>query len=115
TYAPPSPSPKWPALAPKLIDLTRLPETGSALFGRNDELKQLDRAWQSVTGAAGEHTRVLAFTAHGGVGKSTLVNHWLAEMARENYRGATRVFGWSFFSQGVREENVASADSFIDA
>ena len=46
--------------------------------------------------------RILAFTAHGGVGKSTLVNHWLAEMARDNYRGATRVFGWSFYSQGVR-------------
>ena len=114
-YAPPSPPPEWPTLAPELIDLTRLPETGSALFGRDDELKLLDEAWESFTGSEANHTRVLAFTAHGGVGKSTLVNHWLVEMARANYRGATRVFGWSFFSQGVREENVASADSFIDA
>jgi hypothetical protein len=114
-YAPPAPPPAWPALAPELIDLTRLPETGSALFGRDDELKQLDEAWRSVTRSAAEQIRVLVFTAHGGVGKSTLINHWLAEMAGENYRGATRVFGWSFFSQGVREENVASADSFIDA
>jgi TIR domain len=114
-YAPPSPPPEWRALAPEFIDLTRLPETGSALFGRDGDLKLLDESWQSVIGPAAESTRVLVFTAHGGVGKSTLVNHWLAEMARENYRGATRVFGWSFFSQGVREENVASADSFIDA
>ena len=114
-YAPPSPPPEWPALAPELIDLTRLPETGSALFGRDDELKLLDEAWQSADQPIKEPTRIVAFTAHGGVGKSTLVNHWLNEMKRDHYRGAARVFGWSFFSQGVREENVASADSFIDA
>ncbi len=112
--APPTPS-VWLPLAPNCVDLTRLPETGAALFGREQELKLLDEIWASAEKADTERTRVLAFTAHGGVGKSTLVNHWLAEMARENYRGATRVFGWSFFSQGVRDQTVASADSFIDA
>jgi tetratricopeptide (TPR) repeat protein len=105
----------WPVLVAASIDLTRLPETGSALFGRDDELELLDHAWASAEQAHVKPTRVLAFTAHGGVGKSTLVNHWLAEMARDNYRGATRVFGWSFYSQGVREETAASADTFIDA
>ncbi|MBU0909909.1 MAG: hypothetical protein KJ717_10105, partial [Proteobacteria bacterium] len=46
------------------------------------------------------------------VGKSTLVNRWLAEMAADNYRGAARVFGWSFYSQGSGER-VTSADRFI--
>jgi tetratricopeptide (TPR) repeat protein len=114
-YQAPVPEPTWQPLAGDCLDLTRLPETGAALFGRDDELELMDQAWASAKGVPATPTRILAFTAHGGVGKSTLVNHWLAEMARDNYRGATRVFGWSFFSQGVREENVASADSFIDA
>jgi len=115
SYQPPAPPPVWLPLAPGCIDLTRLPETGSALFGRDEELKLLDEAWASREQSDAQQIRVLAFTAHGGVGKSTLVNHWLAEIARDNYRGATRVFGWSFYSQGVRDQTAASADSFIDA
>ncbi len=111
---PPAPVVPWPALSTECIDLTRLPETGSALFGRDEELALLDQAWASPEQASTAPVRVLAFTAHGGVGKSTLVNHWLAEMARDHCRGATRVFGWSFYSQGVREE-TAGADTFIDA
>ena len=112
---PPAPVVPWPALSTECIDLTRLPETGSALFGRDEELALLDQAWASPEQASTAPVRVLAFTAHGGVGKSTLVNHWLAEMARDHCRGATRVFGWSFYSQGVREETAGSADTFIDA
>jgi hypothetical protein len=115
-YQPPAPPPVWLPIAADRIDLTRLPETGSALFGRDDELALLDQAWASAEQPGGTlPTRVVAFTAHGGVGKSTLVNHWLKEMARDNYRGAARVFGWSFFSQGVRGQTAASADSFIDS
>jgi tetratricopeptide (TPR) repeat protein len=115
TYQPPIPPPVWLPLPTDGVDLTRLPETGAALFGREQELELLDEAWASVGMANSQRTRILAFSAHGGVGKSTLVNHWLAEMGQDNYRGAARVFGWSFFSQGVRDESVASADSFIDA
>ena len=104
----------WPVLSVECIDLTRLPETGSALFGRNEELALLDQAWSAPEKAGAPSVRVLAFTAHGGVGKSTLVNHWLAEMSLEHYRGATRVFGWSFYSQGVRGGTAASADAFIE-
>ncbi len=115
SIAPPAPVAAWPVVLADHIDLTRLPETGSALFGRDDELELMDKAWASAEHADDSPTRILAFTAHGGVGKSTLVNHWLAEMADDNYRSATRVFGWSFYSQGVREETAASADSFIYA
>ncbi len=101
----------WPALAPDRIDLTRLPETGAALFGRDEELKFLDDTWsQSQPSIC-----VVAFVAQGGVGKSTLVNCWLDEMKRDQFRGATRVFGWSFYSQGVREQGGTSADTFIAA
>jgi hypothetical protein len=107
----PPPAPEWPALVPSRVDLTDLPETGAALFGRDDTLTFLDQAWASQ----GADTRVLAFKAQGGVGKSTLINHWLAEMRRDNFRGATRVFGWSFYSQGVREQGAPSADAFVAA
>ena len=116
-YKPPQPHLAWPALAAERIDITHLPDTGKELFGRDEELKLLDEAWtpSGQAHATAAPVRILAFTAHGGVGKSTLVNHWLAEMARDHYRGATRVFGWSFFSQGVRAEAMASADLFIAA
>jgi tetratricopeptide (TPR) repeat protein len=107
----PPPAPEWPPLDPGRVDLSHLPETGAALFGRDDTLTFLDQTWASQ----GSDTRVLAFKAQGGVGKSTLINHWLAEMRRDHFRGATRVFGWSFYSQGVREQGAPSADAFVAA
>jgi tetratricopeptide (TPR) repeat protein len=66
----------------------------------------LDKAWES------DHTHIVSFVAWGGVGKSTLVNKWLERMEADNYRGASRVFAWSFYSQGTGEK-VTSADLFI--
>ncbi len=100
------PIPKWVPLSEKDIDITRLPMTGAELFGRNDELNKLDKFWES------EATNVVSFVAWGGVGKSTLINKWLRYMEEENYRGAKRVFGWSFYSQGTNDK-VTSADQFI--
>jgi tetratricopeptide (TPR) repeat protein len=47
------------------------------------------------------------------VGKTALVNTWLSKMRQDNFRGAERVFGWSFYSQGAAEGKPASADQFI--
>jgi hypothetical protein len=91
------------------ISISRLPVTGPDLFGRDAELKLLDDAWDDP------NTNVVSFVAWGGVGKSALVNHWLARMAKEQYRGAERVYAWSFYSQGTSDERAASADLFIDA
>ncbi|MDX1548429.1 MAG: TIR domain-containing protein, partial [Rhodothermales bacterium] len=99
-------TPSWPPLPADAVDTARLPETGSALFGRLDELQMLDASWQD------KETRLVSLVAHGGVGKSTLVNKWLALMAEDHYRGARRVFGWTFHSQGTGER-VTSADYFI--
>ncbi len=101
---PPAP-PRWSP--PEKLDITRLPVTGSELFGRQKELKLLDEAWDSA------QTNVISFVAWGGVGKSTLVNKWIERMAAENYRGARRVFAWSFYSQGT-SERATSADLFIN-
>lgn len=93
--------------APEAVDISRLPVTGAELFGRAEELRWLDDLWES------HHVRVVSLVAWGGVGKSTLVNKWLERMDRDGYRGARKVFGWSFFSQGT-SERVTSADLFID-
>ncbi len=103
--------------APKPIDretspevevfLRNLPQTSHDLFGRAEELKMLDEAWEDP------ETKVLCLVAWGGVGKTALVNEWLRKMGAENFRGAERVFGWSFYSQGTSKTRHASVDQFI--
>ena len=94
-------------MPPEKIEISRLPVTGAELFGRQKELELLDEAWAS------DDTNVVSLVAWGGVGKSTLVNKWLERMAGDNYRGARRVYAWSFYSQGTGER-VTSADLFIN-
>jgi serine/threonine protein kinase len=95
-------------LGPKKISIARLPITGSDLFGREEDIAFLDDAW------ANQQVNVVTIAAWGGVGKSTLVNHWLRRMAAEQYRSAQLVFGWSFYRQGT-SGGTSSADEFIDA
>jgi serine/threonine protein kinase/predicted ATPase len=99
----PSPRP-----GPKKISVARLPVTGSDVFGREDDIAFLDNAWAS------QQVNVVTIVAWAGVGKSTLVNHWLRRMAADNYRSAELVFGWSFYRQGTRGD-TSSADEFLDA
>jgi len=93
--------------APK-ISIARLPVTGSDLFGREEDITFLDRAW------ANRDVNVVTIVAWAGVGKSTLVNHWLRRLAAEQYRSAQLVFGWSFYRQGTSRD-TSSADEFLDA
>ena len=97
-------APKWEP--PEKIDIDRLPQTGKELFGRQKELQLLDKMWDS------DETGLVSFVAWGGVGKSTLINKWLERMKIDNYRGAKRVFGLTFYSQGTNEL-VSSADTLI--
>jgi tetratricopeptide (TPR) repeat protein len=89
------------------IMLSKMPTTAPEFLGRKRELKQLDDAWKD------EVTHVVCLVAWGGVGKTALVNEWLAQMEKEKYRGAERVYAWSFYSQGSREDRQVSADLFI--
>ncbi len=90
------------------ISTGRLPYTGGAeLFGREGELARLDAAWEKDS-----RTHVISLVAFGGVGKTALVKHWLAGMAAEGYRGAERVFEWSFYSHGTSGRQ-ATAEVFI--
>jgi len=96
-----------PAFPMDHISLSRLPVTDKAVFGRETEAALLDEAWQD------DHCNVVTLIAWGGVGKTALVNHWLNNMAKDHFRGAKKVYGWSFYSQGAAEGKQASADEFI--
>jgi serine/threonine protein kinase/predicted ATPase len=97
-----------PGSVPKRISIARLPVTGSDVFGREQDIAFLDTAWVK------EQVNIVTIVAWAGVGKSTLVNHWLGRMAAEHYRSAELVFGWSFYRQGSSGD-ASSADEFLDA
>ena len=95
-------------LGPEKISIARLPVTGSDIFGREEDIAFLNDAW------ANPDVNVVTIVAWAGVGKSTLVNHWLRGMAANDYRSAQLVFGWSFYRQGSSGD-TSSADEFLDA
>lgn len=92
---------------PQKLAPTRLRHSAEMLIGREADLARLDAAWVDPT------THVLTIVAFGGVGKTSLVAHWQAELAKRDYDGAS-YFDWSFYSQGTREQVGASADQFIN-
>jgi tetratricopeptide (TPR) repeat protein len=94
-----------PAAAPEVF-VAQLPGTRSKLYGRAAELEALDQAWD---GAGRRHLATIV--AWGGVGKSAVVNSWLARMAAHAYRGAEAVFGWCFY-EGPSAASESSADVF---
>ncbi len=94
-------------LEPGQVSTYKMPTTGEYFLGREKELNVLDAAWED------DHTHIVILAAWGGVGKTALVNRWLNRMEKDNYRGAQRVYAWSFYSQGAEEGKQASADEFM--
>jgi len=90
-----------------VIAPTRLHHGADHLFGRDEELAGLDQI------ASDPSKKLLTIVAFGGVGKTSLVIEWMARQAANNWNGFERVFDWSFFSQGTREQGAASAEGFI--
>jgi tetratricopeptide (TPR) repeat protein len=78
------------------------------LFGRERELAALDAAWNE------RRINLYTLVAWGGVGKTSLVAHWVAErLMKLGWPGVERYFDWSFYSQGTGESRQTSADLFI--
>jgi tetratricopeptide (TPR) repeat protein len=90
------------------VDTSRLPETPGDFVGREEELKQLESAWQSAG-----RTRIVTVVAWGGVGKTALVKRWRDEMARGDGPKPDAEFAWSFYNQGTSGNGVDSA-AFIN-
>lgn len=99
-----------PRLEPTIeVPATKLRHTAERLIGRDEDLARLDAAWNDA------RKNVVIVRAFGGMGKTSLVASWMAELALKNWRGAERVFDWSFYSQGTNDQRAASADTFIAA
>jgi hypothetical protein len=78
------------------------------LFGREAWLEALNAAWDNRS------LNLYTLVAWGGVGKTSLVAHWVAErFMRRGWPGVERYFDWSFYSQGTGESRQTSADLFI--
>ncbi|HKQ08689.1 MAG TPA: sigma 54-interacting transcriptional regulator [Blastocatellia bacterium] len=103
--APPPQSGERPPLSARDVSIL-LPRTGQHLFGREKALQFLNRAWEEA------NTHIIVLVGFGGVGKSTLLTHWLQSMSTANYRGAHRVYARSFYHQNTYERTL-SADGFI--
>lgn len=110
------------APSPDHIYLDKFPITHSPglreemLIGREQELALLDLAFTQ------SQTAIVSFVAWGGVGKTMLVQHWLRRLEKGRiykddhcnpWFGARRVYAWSFYSQGTKEDRQASEDSFL--
>jgi hypothetical protein len=93
-----------PTIAP-----TRLPRGAEKLIGREEELQRVDAAWNNPK------IHVVTIVAWGGVGKTSLVFEWMARKAAQKWKGFARVFDWSFYSQGTRDQGAASAGGFLAA
>jgi TIR domain len=92
------------------VDISKLPDTyAKKLYGREREMADLIAAWD------GGHTRIFAFDAMGGAGKTALVYHFVQALKASGWRGARSVFAWSFYSQGSNEDRQTSADEFFKA
>ncbi len=79
------------------VNIHRLPTPGPTFVGRTDELARLDAAWTNPD------VRIFSVVAAGGFGKSALVHRWTQQLQADGWRGAERVFAWSFYSQGTAE------------
>ncbi len=94
-----------PALAASTTFRTftsKLPTVDSLLIGRDKELEFLDQAW------ADPKTNIVQVIAPGGTGKTALMDKWYKRHLDE-----CTIFGWSFYSQGVREDSQTSSAPFF--
>ncbi len=98
-------------IAPEDIDTSRLPQTFSPeLFGRAG---RNGAALRSL--GQNPHSHIVALDAIGGAGKTALVRHFIQMLEEGGWRGAQRVFVWSFYSQGTDENRQGDADPFYIA
>jgi hypothetical protein len=78
------------------------PEFVEHFVGRAEELARLDR-W-----AADPDVNLIAVTAWGGAGKTTLVTHWAQQRKGSPGRPVRGIFAWSFYADASAERWAAS-------
>ena len=91
-------------------DFGDIPGAPDKLIGRDAELAMLHDAWESRTP---RKVNAVVLHALGGAGKSALLRWFANELLAAGGGGASRIYGWSAYSQGSGEQKRADADSFI--
>ncbi len=78
---------------------TKLRQTAGRLIGRDEELSRLDAAWN-------DPSKNVVVRAFGGMGKTSLGTTWMAALASQGWRGAERVFDWTFEPRKLKDSGV---------
>lgn len=84
-----------------------IPADPGLFVGRSQQMEILDSFWKDAD------IDIVQIVADGGVGKSTLVWHWLERRREESYQGIPQAIDWSFYSQGKRDYETDS-HAFLD-
>jgi hypothetical protein len=103
-----TPAPPIPPTIP--VEFGDIPGAPDKLIGRDAELAMLRDAW---AGRAPKKVNAVVLHALGGAGKSALMRAFANELLAAGGGGASRIYGWSAYSQGSGEQKRADADSFI--
>lgn len=88
------------------VSIDRLPRAGARLNRIEEDLAWLDQCWEL-------RAHVATIWSASSVGKSWLVSAWLDRLVADGYRGAERVYGWSFSSPGAADDPAAPIDEFM--
>ncbi len=100
-----------PPIPPSIpVEFGDIPGAPDKLIGRDTELEMLHGAWES---RAPKKVNAVVLHALGGAGKSALLRTFANELLAAGGAGASRIYGWSAYSQGSGEQKRADADSFI--
>ena len=92
------------------VEFGDIPGAPDKLIGRDTELEMLHGAWES---RLPRKVNAIVLHALGGAGKSALLRTFANELLAAGGGGASRIYGWSAYSQGSGEQKRADADSFI--
>jgi hypothetical protein len=91
---------------PRVYDLGRIPSYSGAFLGRKKQLALLDSAWEDP------RANVAGLVAWGGAGKTSLAKRWAISIREAGGRGASHIWGWSFYNQGTKVREQSSAEFF---
>ena len=87
-------------------DIARLEPVTAAQCIREAKLRVLDRIWQQ------RKKTVVIIVGTPGAGKSALLHYWLGRLAANGWKGARRVFAWTFSRDGSHDQ--AAPDMFFE-
>ncbi len=89
------------------IDLSHLPMTKGRLFGRENELNEISRHFDSGDVA------LMGISGFAGTGKTCLINHWIHDLTSSGKTTVRNVYAWSFSGQST-QGGLGSTELFFE-